>query len=65
MDDPTPKDQALYEAVAAIYFADSSDYITALWSVVRHLEPEMAEKLQKNEAKAYDEMHKRVYGESP
>ena len=29
-----PPGQALDEAVAAIYFADSSDYLSALWKIV-------------------------------
>jgi hypothetical protein len=35
----TDQAQALHEATAAIYFADSSDYLSGLWEVVRALSP--------------------------
>lgn len=47
--------EALKVAVAAIYFADSSDYLSALWNVVRALSPDMAKLLEENESKAYQE----------
>ena len=34
--------KAIEYAVSAIYFADSSDYLTALWSILRTLSPEIA-----------------------
>lgn len=37
---------ALYEAVKAIYFDDGSDYLPALWSVVRSLSPDIAQRLE-------------------
>lgn len=51
---PDGSKEALSEAVAAIYFDDSSDYFSALWSVVRALSPEMAELLANNEKAAFD-----------
>lgn len=50
--------QALQKAVAALYFADSSDYKTALWDVVRALSPDMAKLLEQDEAKAFQESQK-------
>jgi hypothetical protein len=45
---------ALAEAVAAIYFADNSDYGTALWKIVELLGGEEAIKLlEENERNAY------------
>jgi hypothetical protein len=44
---------ALKAAVAAIYFNDSSDYESALWTVVRELCPEMVELLEANPSGAY------------
>ena len=38
--------EALKAAVAAIYFAVSSDYLPALWSIVRALSPDMAKLLE-------------------
>ena len=45
--------EALKAAVAAIYFNDSSDYESALWTVVRELCPQMAELLEANPGGAY------------
>ena len=50
--------EALKAAVAAIYFADSSDYLPALWSTVRALSPDMAKLLEQDESKAYQESQK-------
>lgn len=50
--------QALQKAVAALYLADSSDYKTALWDVVRALSPDMAKLLEQDEAKAFQESQK-------
>lgn len=44
---------AIHAAVAAIYFADSSDYSLALWDVVRSLDPEVAELMENDEDVAY------------
>ncbi len=43
--------EALKAAVAAIYLADSSDYLSALWSIVRVLSPDMAKLLEQDESK--------------
>lgn len=51
---------ALDAAVSAIYFADSSDYLGYLWSVVRHLDPNIAELLERDERAAYDVVRKRL-----
>ena len=54
MDQETRIKKALAEAVAAIYFNDSSDYGTALWSVVHLLGgEEAATLLEEDEAEAY------------
>lgn len=46
--------QALGEAVSSIYFADNSDYLSSLWTVVSLLGGEEAVKLlEKDEAQAY------------
>lgn len=50
-------DDALKEAVAGIYFADSSDYLGALWGVVRRLSPRVAAILEEDPRKAYDFVH--------
>lgn len=46
--------EALSEAVAAIYFTDSSDYLLALFAVVKALSPETLELLLSNAKAAYD-----------
>ena len=48
------KQKALAEAVASIYFADSSDYGKALWDVINALSPKAAELLDKDPEKAYE-----------
>lgn len=50
--------KALQAAVAAIYFADSADYKSTLWEIVRHLSPAMAELLEKEESRAFQESQK-------
>ncbi len=45
--------EALKAAVDAIYFNDSSDYLTALWDVVRSLSPEAADLLENDEGAAF------------
>lgn len=46
--------RALSEAVAAIYFADDSDYLQALWNVVKLLGGnEAADLLEQDESAAY------------
>ncbi|MBJ6567633.1 hypothetical protein N8X72_01040 [Enterobacter hormaechei subsp. hoffmannii] len=46
--------EALSEAVAAIYFTDSSDYLSALFSVVKALSPETFTLLLSNDKAAFD-----------
>lgn len=46
---------ALQAAAAAIYFTDNSDYLRALWTVVRTLSPGLAEQLESNPRAAFDE----------
>ena len=55
--------RALHEAVAAIYLNDNSDYLPALWSVVRALDPKIAKLLERNGSKAFDTTFKRCKGE--
>lgn len=50
-------DKALAAAVGAIYFNDSADYQTALWQVVKALDPEIYELLQSDEGEAYRRTH--------
>lgn len=57
--------QALYTAVAAIYFADSRDYRGALWNVVRHLSPMMADELISNERIAYEKAYEFAHDTKP
>lgn len=45
--------KAVHEAVSAIYFDDSSDYLPALWSVVRLLAPDLARLLETDERTAW------------
>lgn len=52
---PAASAKALHEAVAAIYFSDSSDYLSALWQVVRILDPSVAHLLERDESAAYDQ----------
>lgn len=47
-------ENALEAAVAAIYFKDNSDYLPALWDVVRSLDKKTAKLLEKNPLEAYD-----------
>lgn len=55
MKSQTPKaKQALAKAVAAIYFADDSDYQSALWDIVIILGgKKVVDLLKNNEHKAY------------
>lgn len=45
--------QALHDAVSAIYFDDSSDFGSALWSVVGSLSPELAGILESDPSAAW------------
>ena len=54
------REQALHAAVAAIYFDDSSDYKSALGTVVRHLDPALAGELLGHPKAAYDKSLARV-----
>jgi hypothetical protein len=49
---------AVYEAVSAIYFADNSDYLPALWSVVQSLAPDLALLLESNPSAAWHQAKK-------
>lgn len=51
---PDGSKEALSEAVAAIYFTDSTDYLPALYSVVKALSPEIFAQLLSNEKAAFD-----------
>lgn len=44
---------ALREAVNALYFADSADYGSALWSVVRAIDGSVADLLEEDEGAAF------------
>ena len=46
-------ERAVTTAISTLYFADNSDYQSALWSVVSALNPETAELLENDEAAAY------------
>jgi len=46
--------EALKLAVQAIYFNDNSDYLTALWGIVRAINPEAADLLERDEEAAYN-----------
>ena len=54
---PQSATDALREAVNAIYFNDSSDYLSALWSVVRSISPETAQLLEENERAAFEQVN--------
>lgn len=49
---------ALKAAVSAIYFADNSDYLSALWDVVKALNPDLVEVLYLNPREAYKHVSK-------
>ena len=46
-------ENALKEAISAIYFADSSDYSSYLWQVLRAIDDEAAQLLEDDAAEAY------------
>lgn len=46
--------EAMKAAMAAIYFADSADYLPALWDVVRTLSPEIAELAERDARAAWE-----------
>ena len=56
--------KALEAAVSAIYFDDSADYGTALWQVIKALDPELARRLEEGsddeQTAVYDEVKRRV-----
>lgn len=54
--------QALNAAVAALYFDDGSDFPSALHTVVRSLDPGLADLLQANPKAAFDEVQTRLGG---
>lgn len=51
---PSAQRQAARAAVQAIYFADSSDYLGALWNVVRALRPDLVDLLAADERAAFE-----------
>ncbi|HDT6091305.1 TPA: hypothetical protein QHD31_005774 [Raoultella ornithinolytica] len=51
---PDGSKEALSGAVAAIYFTDSTDYLPALYSVVKALSPEVFAQLLSNDKAAFD-----------
>jgi hypothetical protein len=55
---PVQEPVAVYDAVSAIYFADDSDYLPALWSVVRSLAPDLALLLESNPSAAWHQAEK-------
>ena len=61
--DPQKIAAATHSAVAAIYFADNSDYLPALWNIIRSLSPELYDLLQNDEAKAFALSYKEANGE--
>jgi len=54
--DEAGKLKALHAAISAIYFDDSSDFRSALGSVVRHLDPALAGELLGSPKAAYDQV---------
>lgn len=46
--------KALDAAVAALYFSDSSDYKSALYSVMRSLSPDIASLFESSESDAFN-----------
>ena len=55
--EPAGSDRALREAVTVIYLTDNSDYLPALWTVVRALNPEIAELLERDPSAAFKAVH--------
>lgn len=51
---PVVVNEVLHTATAAIYFDDSSDFGPALWSIVRAINPEIAELLEKDSSAAFN-----------
>lgn len=45
--------KALRAAIAVLYFTDNSDYKSALWAVVRALDPDAAALLEEDDSAAY------------
>lgn len=52
--------QALDSAVSAIYFTDSSDYLPALYQVVRKLDLNLCEVLEENPSLAFKQIQARI-----
>ncbi len=48
-------DEVLNEAATIIYLNDNSDYIRALWTIVRKISPDTAEQLEKDTYRPYPE----------
>lgn len=49
--------EALKIAIEAIYFNDNSDYLTALWDIVKCLDTKMCDLAMKNISKAFKKTH--------
>lgn len=56
------RQEALHAAVAALYFDDGSDFRSALHTVVRSLDPDLADLLQVSTKAAFDEVQSRLGG---
>ncbi|MDH0342875.1 hypothetical protein [Chromobacterium haemolyticum] len=50
---PLATARAIEAAAAAIYLADSSDYLGAMWTVLRWLSPDIAALMEKDERAAW------------
>ena len=52
---------ALFEAVSALYFNDSSDYEAYFWKIIKHLAPRSLELMRSNPKAVYDIIKGRIY----
>lgn len=57
--------KAVHEAVSAIYFDDGSDYLRALWAIVRLLSPETAKLLQQDKREAWNSTYELAHQAQP
>jgi hypothetical protein len=51
------REEVIKIAVAAIYFNDNSDYLTALWEIVRCLDPVLCELAEDDIREAFNKTH--------
>jgi hypothetical protein len=59
--------KVLAECISTIYFHDRSDYLKALWTITRMIDPEAAALLEIDENEAvekYTDLHKIPFGSS-